>query len=81
MVAPGAIDFCDYYDQTCGNFYGAGQMKFSNRSECETKYAGYNATQKSCVAYHLCAAGASEGAANTHCPHPAGGGGNPCGVP
>jgi hypothetical protein len=55
--------------------------QFADKAACMTKYAAYNATQKGCTSYHLCVAGTSAANATTHCPHPAGGSGNPCMVP
>jgi len=73
-----ATDFCAYYDMRCSADYGTGAGQFANRADCMTRYSGYTSTQQGCTAYHLCVAGTSSANATTHCPHPAGGGGNPC---
>ncbi|HEY8923670.1 MAG TPA: hypothetical protein VIU64_04765, partial [Polyangia bacterium] len=70
--------FCDYYDMKCSADYGSGTGMFADKADCMTKYTGYTSTQKGCTAYHLCMAGTSAANATMHCPHPAGGGGNPC---
>lgn len=80
MVAASTDDFCDYYETSCSTFLGGGQGKFANRAECAAKYAAYTATQKSCTTYHLCVAGTSAAMATAHCPHPAGGGSDPCNI-
>lgn len=79
MPYPGVsvTDFCTYYTTTCGDMYSAANGHFASAADCVTKYTAYTATQKGCTAYHLCAAG-TPNAANAHCLHPAGGGGNPC---
>ena len=76
MVSP--TDFCAYYTTTCGDKY-ASVGYFASAADCVTKYTAYNATQKACVAYHLCVAGTPNGAM-AHCPHPAGGTSDPCHV-
>lgn len=77
-------DFCSYYMSKCtfDSTGGAvGMERFKSQDECVAKYTGYTDTVKSCTAYHLCVAGSAPGNVTTHCPHPSGGGGNPCQVP
>jgi hypothetical protein len=72
-----AADFCTQYMSTCQ--YGAGAAKFTSEDDCKAKYAGYTPEQKWCTAYHLCKAAENNNAGkDTHCPHTAGGGGDPC---
>ena len=72
-----AADFCTQYMSTCQ--YGSGSAKYATVDECKTKYGGYSPEQKWCAAYHLCKAAENNAAAkDVHCPHTAGGGGDPC---
>jgi hypothetical protein len=77
MKGVSAADFCTQYMSTCQ--FGSGAAKYSSVDDCKTKYGGYTGEQKWCVAYHLCKGAESNGAGkDVHCPHTAGGGGDPC---
>jgi hypothetical protein len=77
MKGVSAADFCTQYMSTCQ--FGSGAARYTSVDDCKTKYGAYTGEQKWCVAYHLCKGAESNGAAkDTHCPHTAGGGGDPC---
>jgi hypothetical protein len=77
MKGVSAADFCAQYMSTCQ--FGTAAPKYTSVDDCKTKYGGYTGEQKWCVAYHLCKGAENNGAAkDTHCPHAAGGGGDPC---
>jgi hypothetical protein len=77
MKGIAAADFCTQYMSTCQ--FGSGAAKYISVDDCKAKYAAYTGEQKWCVAYHLCK-GAENNAVgkDVHCPHTAGGGGDPC---
>jgi hypothetical protein len=77
MKGISAADFCAQYMSTCQ--FGAGAAKYTSVDDCKAKYGGYTGEQKWCIAYHLCKGAENNGVgAAVHCPHTAGGGGDPC---